>query len=742
MAPSRPVDSPPLGGSPDAEHGSALRAAAAALLLPLAVSALVLAPSLGPGRVLLPKHTDELRPWRSEVAAERLKALGEESLEGLNDALYQFLPYRVHAERARAAGEEPGWFPDVAGGIPLHAMGLGAFEWPLAPGGGPAGLAPHALFCLALAGGGAALLALALGAAPLAAGIAGTVFALCGWMTARIHYTPVLASAAWLPIFLLAVHRISSGGRRIWIPVAAVAIGAAALSGFPSALVWFALASLAWAPWNLAALFRNDRTAALKATACLAAAGLLGLALAAPQLLASLAYSESWARRPGDLDDLTLRSLSPLHSLQLMLPDLFGHPGLRKAPSGLGTLTAFPAALLGGDAVTRSVVEHRIGVGLVAGLLALAACVRRPPRRETSLVALGAAVAFGLPPLLALLAQMMPGFDMGPPARAWILASLGLSLLAARGATALARGLAFPRLAMGAASLGGLAILAWAVSGLGEPAATGRAVFGPLQPFLADLWGVTGDEVAAVAADPALDGRFAAELGLLRKGLLHLGAAALAGAACLALAPAMRRRGTTLIALTVALELGLAAAPFGRGVTEDGLLREPALVQRLRDAAGAEDGEWRIARFGAGSSDLLHPNMASLYGIRDAMGYVVAPEAFEAAWEEAAPGTRTYGAGVLPPDDEAVLTHPIYDTFRVRVLLSGRRLDDPPPGWTFVERTPSGVFLYRNDDLSGAPWPQASGEDEARRRGRRWALAGLAVCTALCVRRRAQSVNR
>lgn len=225
-----------------------------------------------------------------------------------------------------AAGRLPVWNPYAYSGTPLLANGeTGALYPPnllfhYLP---PAHLYNWVLVAnLVLAGAGAALLALRLCCDRLGAVVAGTGFALCGFMFGHISHPTMLASAAWLPWAILGFEllreRVTSG--RLLL-----AGGSLALTLIAGHSQMFALALWVIAVYALVVAVREWRAGGRRALALGALTIAAGAALAAVQLLPTVSIVGETLRSSVSFSEATSYSFPPSHLALLPFPYLFGN---------------------------------------------------------------------------------------------------------------------------------------------------------------------------------------------------------------------------------------------------------------------------------------------------------------------------------------------------------------------------------------------------------------------------------
>ncbi|HUR27592.1 MAG TPA: YfhO family protein, partial [Planctomycetota bacterium] len=417
-------------GAAQGTRAELARAIAWLLLLPL----VLVGPSLLPGQRFLP-----LAPVLFEPLASEQPAAAEDARFGANflasDALFPMLTDAREMREDLRRGELPLWSPTTALGAPLFAQTMFGALYPvhwlafvLEP---DVALGWIALVDLALAGLGLFLFVRRLGVSFGAALVGAAVFQTAGFASANLHDAMKVEAGLWLPWILLALERLARGERRAlaWL---SACVALAFFAGFAPIAVFVVAAAFVFA---LARARSAESAVPFVARACLGLA--LGLALAAIQLLpAADAYAQSTRAERQDPvhagDGVALAA-----SLTLIAPELFGRAD--EAVFAPANAAVWWLARPGERelAANANLLEWNLFAGSLALALALAAVFARP--RAALFPALLALVALGFAqgwPGIAWL-RAVPGFDLGSPARAGVLAWTAWAWLAAIGAEAL-----------------------------------------------------------------------------------------------------------------------------------------------------------------------------------------------------------------------------------------------------------------------------------------------------------------
>jgi hypothetical protein len=199
----------------------------------------------------------------------------------------------------------------------------------------------------------------------LSSALGAVTFTFAGAMTAQITHFGLVAGASWIPLQLLALLRLTEGGRSrasmsMWCAVLAATVGMTLLAGEPRAVDVCAAALVPYVIWRLVRLGRGAPGPALAVLSGL----VVGAGLGAVQLLPGLA-AVSTSQRAGAAAQLYSSGSLPIKWLLLLVvPDLFGGSGSFGQPSFFGTY---------------SLTEVTAYVGLLplAGALALLGQLRR-----------------------------------------------------------------------------------------------------------------------------------------------------------------------------------------------------------------------------------------------------------------------------------------------------------------------------------------------------------------------------
>jgi len=392
------------------------------------------------------------------------------------DGALQFLPWRDYMLASYRAGHVPLWNADSLGGAPFLANSQSAPIYPLHwlwPFDAESLLGFSAWLHLVIAGLGVYALCRRLGAMVVGGLVAGISVQLSAFFISWIALPSVVMTAAWIPWCLWAVLWVASvplpslegirgglavdgagdqpppnlpqaWGRDLARPIAAVGacVGMMLLAGHLQIAAYGLLVVVAFVLWLVAFPLcdRSDKSARAdkgsRWRALWAIAGIaLGFAIAAPQLLPAIEHGRQGHRAGAATAEgweaYRASAATPLELVTLVSPDFFGTPQPRNRETGM---TSYWLAY---EKPGRHFAEIAFYVGPVVLPLAAFALVgiRRRPQVGffVVLALLGLLIALGTPVAQALYFGL-PGWSAtGSPARAAVLVTIGLCVLAGMG---------------------------------------------------------------------------------------------------------------------------------------------------------------------------------------------------------------------------------------------------------------------------------------------------------------------
>lgn len=340
-----------------------------------------------------------------------------------HDTITFFFPYKAYLAQLVRQGELPLWNPLTFMGTPLLAnIQFSVFYPPdlvfyLLPT--TDALRFTVVFHLLLAAIFTYLFGrLSLGLSPVAAWLAGLIFALVGFVGAKVEHLNQFHAAVWLPMILLCLEQAASRRNAPMVALGAAAFAFQILAGHTQIVYYSGLVM------GLFALFMSAFAAKrgwhrLSPLAALAAMVAGGLAISGAQLLPSIELMREGFRYGGMVfSDAVTFAVRPREILSAILPFYFQAPYLDMSGfTGVISLTLLPAALL-----WRGRFPFQWFFAAL-GLLAL-------------LLSMGAGT-----PLYGWLFKLVPGFDLFRSPGRWLLPySFSVALMAGMGIDAYKNG--------------------------------------------------------------------------------------------------------------------------------------------------------------------------------------------------------------------------------------------------------------------------------------------------------------
>lgn len=535
-------------------------------------------------------------PFRGELPLDLSQYLN--GVQG--DVWRAFEPWHDYQHRAAADGRFPLWNPHSFCGFPFHANAqasmLSPFHWPYFVVDPRWAHGPVAAAKLWVAGMATFALGRQLAMAPLAAFLSGVAWMLSAYMVRWLGWSQA-AVGAWLPVVFWTLERYLQGPNLRRLAEGGLAATALQLGGHPETQFHVGV---------LAGLFVLGRVAAdrrrplVRLVGCLLiqVLGFAGAAVALLPFLAEMIGSADWAEATH-----AHRRALPLRSfVALLSPDHFGRPR-----SGMFYEGPF------------NYNEAGLFIGIVPLAFALVACAStvRKPRHAirgdgnaiatlSAIAGLCAAIIFGLPGVDRVL-DHLPVFSKADNLRLVLGLQFTLCLLAGFGWTELTRGGNRTRAGWLVAVFAAAAVLLFATLALAHREG--------LMRFWIDPRAISTSAGAAVRTVASL------AVALLGGGLAMWWRHALPRTDTVGRHPndlsstpiAARRPAHLLVALATA-ELLFVAYDFTPTVPARYIFPAPppSLTWLAKSA-----GDGRIVA----SDEILSPNVAMVYGLRDLRGY-------------------------------------------------------------------------------------------------------------------------
>lgn len=708
---------------------------------------LLLAPTVFGDRSYVPFDLAQYPPQGTTLDAAQLDAIRSQPANmDISELPVTVIPELELAGEEFRAGRLPLWNPYARFGGPLLGNGLDGLLYPpnaiLLLSADPASkLGLLAWLAFSIAGLLMYGLLRELDMSASASLLGALVFALGGTLSANAPFYMRLNALIWLPGMMHACLLIARQRGRDRIPAASalsICVGMSWLAGFPP---YALLASLLLAGWALLHPIRiaaqRDLRDGLRLTSWIIAAGMVGLALSAVQLLPNLEYSlASFRGQAQSGNSLASQGFDPAGLLGLLMPTLFGDPALGSLPtydrsplvhllfsrsSWNETINSAGLSIPAGTPFfpqRYNFTEYSIFIGALPLLLAVLGAVRRTPMRGAVLALSLLFMAIACAPAWLAWVYTLPGLNTIAPQRYIAALAPLLAILAAAGLQSLEDDSLRRSWAMPACSLilAGLAfwLSAWAA---GEPPLHERS---DQITQIAERYSgrMPGAELASIR--PIAEARFADQLAAandrLVENLAAAGWALLLAGILLAAWPLTRRHlqlRPLLLGLTILLcltELLVYAMPLNAGRVLH--RRDPSAVNEFlreqRDALRTSGG-FSIARASPGGLGIpLDLPIGELYRerIRDLNAY-----SFVDAWSQEV-FARLFGAevlrsGVWPmtlPDSPA-LNRSALDLLGLRFLLSSHKLEHAGQRVGPELEGPGGkaFYIYERED----PLPRA-----------------------------------
>ncbi|MEZ4669027.1 MAG: oligosaccharide flippase family protein [Anaerolineae bacterium] len=422
------------------------------------------------GRTLIPtENLYQFEPYATYREVVSAPSVPHNAL--VSDLVLQNYQWKSFIRESIAKGEIPLWNPHQFSGIPFLAAGQQSTLYPFSilyyilPL--PTAYGWFTVVQLWLAGTFMFLFLRGVGLRRFGALLAGAVYQLSGFFVISAVFPMIIASAAWLPLILLAVEFIiqqrpalrGRGSTVPWLVVGSVALGCNVLAGHIEITyyvliitAYYALVRLLWEWW------RNRSLKWLLGRGLwLAVMMALGLGLGAIQIVplfefASINYRDGRA----SLDQVLGWAHPPRDLIQFLMPNFYGNPSHHSFFDVFTGQTVTQFTNAHGQPITtidwgiKNYVEGALYLGILPLLLAFYGLLyrtdshdsdKKPPLRAifAGLTAISLTFMFGLP-TYALLYYGFPGINQLHSPFRWIFAvTLGVAVLAGFGADVLFR---------------------------------------------------------------------------------------------------------------------------------------------------------------------------------------------------------------------------------------------------------------------------------------------------------------
>jgi len=284
------------------------------------------------------------------------------------DVSHFYTPLYEYVAARQAEAWLPLWNPLDLNGLPLAGETTTAVFYPirmliykLVPSSTVA-IAWYVVTHLLIASVAIHIAATSAGASRFGCAVAVVVYPLAGPIFFLIYNPPYLVGAAWLPLAIAGgIHLLKQLSIR-WIAITAISLAMPVLGGDPQTTIHVLLIGGITSLLHFAKSVRKDATMAVRSMIGLVASVLLGAAIAAPQLAASVDWGMQSGRLAGHVTSERYDfSVSPSHWLELIVSGVSGR---------LFPLNTRLSEALSGD-------ERTWVVTLYAGIVAFIICIDR-----------------------------------------------------------------------------------------------------------------------------------------------------------------------------------------------------------------------------------------------------------------------------------------------------------------------------------------------------------------------------
>ena len=720
------------------------RKLALACLLLLVLPALLLFEALFLGNDFVPFDHRVFPPANAVFDAEQVQELRARGNWEITEKTMLVVPEFELAKQELAAGRLPHYNPWVRSGAPLFANVLDGFasplHLPLFFGRVEARFALVAFIAFALAGLFMLGFLREVGVSLTAALFGAIVFQLSGTLAANAHFYMRMETLAWLPAGFWALERYAKTASLRAAVAFSFVVALTWLAGFPPYALVCCLAFGARIAWlSVAALRPHGLGGAARSALTLGAASLLGVGLAAIQVLPMLDYFPEGQRNLAQsLDELVNQGIDPLALFGFAMPTPFvspiGHPDVPVDRHPLLHWFWSRTSPVSGKLywpISFNYTEYAVTIGALPCVCVVVALFARRGFRffGALLLALAFVLATG-GPLFQVAVKALPTLASTPPLRfvglccffAAALAGIGFEALVEQFGKLGRRATATLCIAASALTLA----VALAFRGLADD--PGQALNHTIE-VLGAHWRSSYPEVANDAQK--LSDWFGpyAEASYLRfaNSLVVLALSLFAITMWIVSLPLvsqtlLRRRYAVLtalaIALTAAFRLGHAREinpSFAPPTPETSIEKNEVVAflrqkrEELRDAGG-----FTVARVAERASLALPlpPNLLVRERIRDLNSYAfVDANTHRPFLELYGPEqmVRQYWVQALPADER--LRRGLFDLFGVRYFLTTQRFDvlgEPVLG--FGEGSHASTYVYENEGCLARAWLVATAQ--------------------------------
>lgn len=628
----------------------------------------------------------------------------------VSDLILQNYLWRRQILLSFKQGELPLWNPYLFSGTPFLAKGQHLALYPLSviffifPLWKAYGV--FTVVHLGMAGWFAFVLARQLGLRGFEATITGFCYALSGFMLAQCVFPMILATAAWFPLILAAVWKMTPEQRETqpfsahWICIGAVALGMQGLAGHAEILYYTLLTALFLALWRMIAS-RNSGTVRRQAIAIVSFIT-LGLLLASVQLVPQYeVLRDSFRSQSASFSEVRSWAFPLRQLIVILISDFFGNP----------THYDYTHLVTGEQIVSdtpvfwgiKNYVEGSIYPGILTLMFSFLALlrIRQTQKRKSGgnkipfifliLLLLSLSFAFGTP--LYALIYYLPGMEQVHSSFRWMMvATLCLSILAGYGCRALTGEESRTKDRQNNSMTARISQSAfWGGVGIIITVFLSRVFFRSFEPWISmALRHVESANRIFPSAEHFYSYQFP---GLLRLGVL----AALSGLV-LGLHPLARPSNRIffwrlLILLSLIVDLLYSFCGF-YPVNNPALLEyEPPVVRYLKQ----DTTHWRLSTFDPEDKKTFNANLGWLYGFEDIRGYdSIFSMSYADYMQCLGEQDQLQYNRIAPLRNRDSLNSPLLDILNVKYVLTEEVIESPK--WE-CEYQDDSIRVYRNREV-------------------------------------------
>jgi hypothetical protein len=289
----------------------------------LSITYIYFQPYLFTGKTIIPYDLlHSLPPWNSvEQSAVQNQMMG--------DVITAHAPWRYLYRAAYRSGEIPFWNPYSYGGMPFLAYHQTGVLYPpnliFVLVSVETGFTLYLMFHLYISGLGMYALLRRLALQPPAALIGALTWMLCGMLTVWMAWLSSSVSIMWLPVIVLAADWVLASGTWRSVGGLALVIWLALLGGHPQYTYYNMVTLGVFLLWRSLSLDLTWRQRGVR-LAQFTAGGLLGLMIAAVQLVPLVELQQHNSRTSISIAEMMAGAIPLRHIVTLLVPEFYGGP--------------------------------------------------------------------------------------------------------------------------------------------------------------------------------------------------------------------------------------------------------------------------------------------------------------------------------------------------------------------------------------------------------------------------------